>query len=1216
MIQFIRKYWLFLLSFSWVLSFVFVYQTTFQTDFSTEVSDFQQKFIETEIQLNDFLIRKKEILIKEGVQKLIDQEEESPFHVHIYRNDSLIFWNTNQLPISRFADIHYPAEGIVHLQNGWYYSKLLDQGNVKVVASFLLKSDYKYENEDLNNSFNPIFEVPFSAEILFESESKFSIYNTKKKFVFAFDILENQTIRFYSADTLLALLLLSIITFLLAIYRFNKTVKWTYFWMIPLTVILLRWISLDGNWLWFMQDVAAFQPSLYASSEWYPSFGDYLINISCIVYISFSLLYPFKKINEGSKARWLTLVLYLFSLGFSLYIGDLYRGLVENSSIPLEIDKLFSLNFYSFLALISMGVLFYTYLFLLRSVVLAMKRAGWQVSFLVLLWFLTSVAYFIFEITYGKQLLFLAIWPLLINGFIVINALKSQGSFRFGYGVLLLFLFAVYIAVNLKEFYDLKEKSDRELFANQLASDQDIATEIEYFNLKSAIERDAYLQDLIKQPRGVSISAFREAMERKFFNHYWERYEIEFFFFNQNNEQLINYKNVASSRYSTLEAIINRHSLKSEVDTNMYYIKDYTSQYSYIIRQPIYSNNDSRIGTLYCALKSKKIPEKIGFPRLLISSEAKVFKSLENYSIAKYYNGKLVSSNGKFAYPSSDQGLTKNLRNASGFFEMDDFNHYLLRKTKRDLIVLSKQKQSTLQLLTSFSYLFCFYGFFLLIPLFFQSQQRTQYWNGLSLAVRIQVVLIGLVFVALVAFGWGSGTFVKEQYQVYTNGLIREKIKSVQIEVMQKLGEEERLSIEEQGDYMEFILQKFSTVFVTDINLYDRKGYMLASSRPKIYNIGLVSDQMNPTALWAMNHYKKSELIHQERIGNLMYLSGYVPLYSNEGNLLAYLNLQHFGQQKGFEDQIQQFLVAIMNVFILLLGLSVVTAIFVSNWVTSPLRILQKNFATIQLGKRNKPIEYTANDEIGTLVKDYNQKIEELEIAAKQLAQNERESAWREMAKQVAHEIKNPLTPMKLSLQHLQRIYDPSDPQSKEKIDRVASSIIEQIDALTKIANEFANFAKMPKPNEENLNLVPLLENVILVFSQEVDMEISVQTNEPQVWILADKDLMIRVFNNLIKNAIQSIPPDRNGKIEVILKSVQNKLTIEVRDNGRGIPVAARRKMFVPYFTTKSTGTGLGLAIVKQIVEMHHGSIWYDTVEESGTSFWIELPRVIRINNG
>jgi nitrogen fixation/metabolism regulation signal transduction histidine kinase len=239
-----------------------------------------------------------------------------------------------------------------------------------------------------------------------------------------------------------------------------------------------------------------------------------------------------------------------------------------------------------------------------------------------------------------------------------------------------------------------------------------------------------------------------------------------------------------------------------------------------------------------------------------------------------------------------------------------------------------------------------------------------------------------------------------------------------------------------------------------------------------------------------------------------------------------------------------------------------------------------------------------------------------LEIAAKQLAQNERESAWREMAKQVAHEIKNPLTPMKLSLQHLQRIYDPSDPQSKEKIDRVASSIIEQIDALTKIANEFANFAKMPKPNEENLNLVPLLENVILVFSQEVDMEISVQTNEPQVWILADKDLMIRVFNNLIKNAIQSIPPDRNGKIEVILKSVQNKLTIEVRDNGRGIPLAARRKMFVPYFTTKSTGTGLGLAIVKQIVEMHHGSIWYDTVEESGTSFWIELPRVIRINNG
>jgi signal transduction histidine kinase len=707
----------------------------------------------------------------------------------------------------------------------------------------------------------------------------------------------------------------------------------------------------------------------------------------------------------------------------------------------------------------------------------------------------------------------------------------------------------------------------------------------------------------------VGVSEFKDAMERKFFNGFWERYDIEFFMFNKDSEPVLNYKNVPASRLITLQSIINKHSITSEIDSNIFFIKDFTSQYSYIIRQPIYAA-DSTKALLFCALKSKKIPEKIGFPRLLISSNAKVFESLENYSIAKYYNGKLVSHNGKFSYPSRDEGLTKNISNISGYFDSDGYNHYLLRRTERDSIVLSRQNHSTIQFFTSFSYLFSFYGLFLLIPIYVQTKKTGRSKRTLTLAIRIQVVLIGLVFIALVAFGWGCGLFVKNQYQDYTNELIREKIRSVETEIKQDLGEEEDLSISEKGNYLEYTLQKLATVFVTDINLYDRNGFLLASSRPKVYNIGLVSEQMNPTALTQLKRNKKSEYFHQEKIGNLDYLSGYIPFYGNDGQLLAYLNLQHFGQQKGFEDQIQQFLVAIMNVFILLLALSIIVAIFVSTWVTSPLRILQQNFAQVQLGKYNQPISYAANDEIGILVKDYNEKLEELAYAAQQLAQSERESAWREMAKQVAHEIKNPLTPMKLSLQQLQRVFNPNDPDSKAKLDKVSASIIEQIDALAKIANEFSNFAKMPKANEVNLDLIPMIERVVVVFTQEADVAIEFETELSTCWVHADKDLILRVFNNLLKNAIQAIPDNRKGNIQVRLTETDKTWLIVVQDNGDGIPEALQDKLFVPYFTTKSTGTGLGLAMVKQIVEMHGGKIWFETTD-NGTSFWVELQKFL-----
>jgi nitrogen fixation/metabolism regulation signal transduction histidine kinase len=294
----------------------------------------------------------------------------------------------------------------------------------------------------------------------------------------------------------------------------------------------------------------------------------------------------------------------------------------------------------------------------------------------------------------------------------------------------------------------------------------------------------------------------------------------------------------------------------------------------------------------------------------------------------------------------------------------------------------------------------------------------------------------------------------------------------------------------------------------------------------------------------------------------------------------------------------------------LLLAVSIILSIIISRWVTAPLRLIQESFSNLKLGTENQPIEYDREDEIGALVKNYNQKLKELESAALQLAQNERESAWREMAKQVAHEIKNPLTPMKLSIQHLERVYDPNNPSSAEMLKKVAKSVIEQIDALTKIANEFSNFAKMPKQQIEKLDLIALIASVLEVFKQDTRMDFDFLYAIKEAEVLADKDQLIRVFNNLLTNAVQSIPEERKGIVKINLSYINNSsFKISISDNGCGITAEKSQNIFVPYFTTKNNGTGLGLAMVKQIVESLNGKISFISEENEGTTFTLELPK-------
>jgi nitrogen fixation/metabolism regulation signal transduction histidine kinase len=271
---------------------------------------------------------------------------------------------------------------------------------------------------------------------------------------------------------------------------------------------------------------------------------------------------------------------------------------------------------------------------------------------------------------------------------------------------------------------------------------------------------------------------------------------------------------------------------------------------------------------------------------------------------------------------------------------------------------------------------------------------------------------------------------------------------------------------------------------------------------------------------------------------------------------------------------------------------------------------LQDRLASVKLGSKNEAIQWKSRDEIGTLIDEYNGMLAELAASAEKLAKSERESAWREMAKQVAHEIKNPLTPMKLNTQMLKRAWEDKAPGFEERLNRYAQNLIEQIDTLSHIATEFGNFAQMPRMQKEEVDMRSLLQHVA-EFHENQHCSIHFTNDGSKSYVvLTDKEQMLRAFNNLIRNAEQAIPDDRKGEIGLRLKRANDRVVIQVSDNGKGIPSELQERIFRPNFTTKTTGMGLGLALVKNIVESSDGQIHFETEVDRGTTFTLELPAV------
>jgi len=383
--------------------------------------------------------------------------------------------------------------------------------------------------------------------------------------------------------------------------------------------------------------------------------------------------------------------------------------------------------------------------------------------------------------------------------------------------------------------------------------------------------------------------------------------------------------------------------------------------------------------------------------------------------------------------------------------------------------------------------------------------------------------------------------------------------------------------------------------------VYDAQGQLITTSQPGIFGLNLLSDQINPVALRALNNDNQS-LILTESIGLLDFKTTYtaITVYS-DGKIYGILSLLFFDSKAHLEIQQKEVFADLLMIFAMIFLFALISGNYILNYLIGPLKVVSDHIRRTTLENDNQPIDYSSDDEIGLLVKEYNQMLIKLERNKAALARSQKESAWKEIARQVAHEIKNPLTPMRLKIQQLQRDLD------DERQVKTLHSLLTQIDTLSDIADSFSEFAKMPAPENTDFNLVEVVTETCRLHS-ESNVQINLDTPDKKVMVWADPALMQRILNNLIINAIQAVPDDRQVKIDVSLKKEDQKVLLSCADNGTGIPEEIHEKIFTTYFSTKSTGTGIGLAVAKKGIENAGGNIWFETEQDEGTTFYITLP--------
>lgn len=1132
----------------------------------------------------------------------------SSFPFFIYQHRRLVCWTDNAIipPLSLLSDKESVQLVKIARGNFLLYQKPVGEGK-QLMSLIVLTRDFPIQNNFLSNVWNEKI-LPSGKVNILEPLSNLGIpISYKGTILFRLSFLQSDLSVNSNGNLLaVALLFLAVVGFLAVVISWlysTQTSERAGFYS-AIVLIATRVILLFTN---FPRDYISseiFSAQRFASSTLNPSLGDLLLNVLLVLCIAIILFQYWQRLSASFKFSTLSpfrlflLVIASFLL-FSIwhYPVQTIQTIIHNSNIEFAITSSLDTSLIRILSLVAILLTWVTAFLLNHVFINFISTAGGKHAHRILL-----AGTFIFGfVNYWEEQPYMATLIIAWSVILIMQYARFARSLEriqyktFGY--LFVVLFGLVLNVTVRIYYLDKEQhvENQVRFAESYLVDRDSFGEFLLNDLTPKIREDVFIQTRLVSPF-LSKLPIQQKIRQVYFSSYFNKYDINIQLFNSAGDNLLGY---SSASFSDIIKSLDANASRTEYE-GLYRLSnrgnDIAQQYVLVVK---IDRGSFVSGYVLIELSLKRILPQNAYPELLVDNRFRESLRPNDLTYASFVNGRVQASAGDFNY---EKDFNKHLLGEPDLYAVgvvsEGYQHYAVEGTDNVVIVVSSKVMTPKGFLANVSFYLILGLFLILLFVLWLGIANLLKRKQVFYAARIQLFITLSFFVPLLVVSIITLRMLNQSSQDQLNNtyLNRAGFIAEQLEDFTNSKDSLRGSLTNQ-DY----LIELARLANAELTLYDAEGLLLTTSQNSVFDNQLMAPIAHPQAMEKVRDGERMFVL-EDRIGNLSYFIAYASLGENQ----SMLAIPYYQSAESVESVQIEALSEILMVFGVVFLFLLFFSFLISRWLTFPIEFITSTLQRTSLEHSNEAINWKSNDEIGLMVNSYNAMLRNLSDSKLELERMQREQAWREIAQQVAHEIKNPLTPMKLTLQRMSRGLSQQD-LSNEKISGSVNSLLEQVELLNTIASSFSSFAKMPAAVVDTIDVQRVIVQSAELYKQEVDIKFS-SSDEPML-AKGDPVILLSVFSNIILNAIQA--KDENRAIELTIETgIESTFwKIEFRDNGKGIDEDKRDKIFLPHFTTKETGSGLGLAIAKQAVEQMGGSMSFTSVVGLGSSFIILLPK-------
>ena len=1104
--------------------------------------------------------------------------------LYCYQDDTMKCW-THQFPIGNdqigaysdsyrlqyMSDRNFSStplayigirEKYINLGSGWYVvtTQFLKDLKMRVVTGILVKTEYP--GGSVPNTVNKHLKIRDDfTTVDIGSDDTAIVYGIEGEPLFSVVPTHLPT----PGHGNMPMRWIAFVLMLLAVFpRHMRRHTWRTFLTTLLTLVFVRLLAFYYVGKGYVSG-EIFSPVIYADTALFNSLGNLLLNnlfVALAFYALFVMRYRIhKSVEKRSPGVRQAVIALMVVAGGALagYIHFVMRSLIRNSGIVLEPYRLSDIGPYAIISYLSFALLFLALLFHAYMVVMLIRRDA------------------------------------------------RINLFSWTHIVVYVLCVSLYSVVAMNVYGLDKEYETNRVNTSKLAIERDLSLEMFLRDMEPAVGTDPFIAALTSV-NGAELIKNR-LIERYLYGDVVRQYNITLSTCSPNNLIALGQGAEPIGCFAFYDNMIRDYGVALAPGSSFYYLHNFNGLASYLGVFTYYDPATFDVSRLFIELESKYKNDVVNNPFDAVTARSGLVASLpRHYSYARYSDDRLVSYGGNYNYPvNPPSGYEIGYR----MVNKDGYVHFVNRLSDEDVTVISRPRRPLFPHLVSFSYLALFYGLFMIVFTLRWRKEKIFNLPKHSLKRKITLLItISMVF-ALGTMGVGSVIYVmrlnRENNREAMDGLMSSAQSCLSEPCKYAMRYNELVTPE-----LYAAMEEFSRITHSDLNLYNIHGELISSTKPELFEQLLVGKRMNNKAFRQIVKERQLRCVNLESIAGVSFYSIYEPVFNGDGTIVAIVNVPYFNRSEDVTNATASTISAVINIYLILLIAAIALGAIISNSISRPIVEIKDRIGSLALSG-NRRIRYrNTKDELSVLIDAYNKMVEDLEESTRRLAQNEREQAWKVMARQIAHDIKNPLTPMKLSLQYLMKMKEAGVPGWEEKLDSVSHSLLEQIETLSQAAEEFSSFAS----NEEitRLDLCALIEEQRILFDNRDDIVFEYRHSVEQAWVEGRRRQLARVLVNLITNAIQAIDnagtPDGHIRISLLPSRLEGSAAwrIDVEDNGPGVGEDDLEKLFTPNFTTKKTGTGLGLAICRTIVEQNRGTIGYSRSALGGADFTIILP--------